>query len=110
MSNQSITLLPPKSTSDWRVIASFDDKNRLVINEGNLDDDFYIQVTAGEIAALTRVLNRVSKPGANSGDVQSDVLVMLNTLFGGEANAFSKIEAFFKETGIRFSKSHWIGT
>jgi hypothetical protein len=110
MPKQSITLSPPKSRSDWSVVAGFDDKNRLVINEGNLDDDVYITVTAGELAALTRVLNRMSKPRANSGDAQSDILAMLDTVFGGQADAFSKIETCFDEMGIRFSKSHWIGT
>lgn len=110
MSNQSITLSPSTDRSDWSVIANFDDKNRLVINEGNLDDDFYIQVAAGELPALIRVLNRVSKPRANSGDQQSDILAMLNTLFGGQADAFSKIEAFFQDMGIGFTRSHWIGT
>jgi len=48
MPNQSVTLTPSSSKSKWSVIASFDGKGRLVVNEGNLDDDFYIQVTAGE--------------------------------------------------------------
>jgi len=110
MSNQSITLMPSTSKSKWSVIANFDGKGRLVVNEGNLDDDFYIQVTAGEIAALKRVLDRTCKPRAKSGDLQSDILQMLDRMFGGQAKAFSNIEAFFKSNGISFSKSHWIGS
>lgn len=110
MANDRTVLSPGKSPSDWSVVAQFDEKQRLVVNEGNLDDDFYIIVTAGEISALKRVLDRTCKPRAKSGDLRSDVLQMLAQLYGERTSAFSDIKSFFNENGIDFQTSHWIGS
>ena len=93
--------------SDWNVSASFDEKGRLTIAKSNLDDDFYVHISAGEIAALKRVLDRRCKPRAKTGDLQSHILQMLSTLFGDAPDALEAFEAFCDEFGVSYTNSHW---
>ena len=110
MTDLRTTISHSEANHGWSVIASFDDKSRLVINEGNKDDDIYIQVASGELDALARVLNRTCKPRAKTSNREANILQMLDTLFGDQTGAFADIERFFKDNGITFNKSHWIGS
>lgn len=103
-----VSLLENKSQSGWSVNASFDDKGRLAVCKHDLDDEFYIHVAAGQIAALKRVLNRQCKPRAKSGDLQADILKMLETLFVGDVSPFEALERFLDEFGIGYSQTHWL--
>lgn len=93
--------------SDWQVIASFDDRDRLTIAKSSLDDDFYIHISAGEIVALKRILDRRCKPRAKTGNLQSDILQMLSTLFEESSDAYATFEAFCDEFGVSYTRSHW---
>lgn len=108
-SRPEITLWPGTSRIDWSVIAYFDEKGRLTVNRGDLDDDWYVHVTAGEIPALKRVLDRQCKPRAKSGDTQNDILEMLNTLFGGSTNAYDQVKQFLDDNGLKYTTTFWQG-
>ncbi len=107
--NYQITLYREKKNPFWSETISFDDKGRLTINRGNIDDDWYLHVSKGEVPALKRVLDKTCKPRANSGDIQRDILDMLSRQFGESSHAFKDIEEFLIDRGIKFETFTWFG-
>lgn len=105
-----VTLFVTDTPVYFDISASFDARGKLTISKGNKDDDWYLHVSAGEIAALKRVLDKTCKPRIHTGDTQADILTMLNTLFGGEREAFENIIKFLENRGIQSTQSHWIGS
>lgn len=93
--------------ADWNLIASFDDRNHLTVAKSNLDEDYYVQFSAGAIAALKRGLDRRAKPRARSGDLQLDITQMLVTLLGAATNPFQAFMSLCDEFGMKYSSSHW---